>query len=208
MGLELEFKLAVPQPALLEQILFDETVTQIRQGEFHLLEMATVYYDTPDRLLRQQHWTLRLRQENGRPVATVKTPAPGRARGEWSCEARTIEEALESLVRQGAPAELLELTCGKALEMVCAARFTRRAADLVFADGTVCELAGDIGELWGGILREPICELELELKSGSEGTACAFTEELMDRFELKEEPRSKFARAAALAEKSKGVFTE
>lgn len=201
MGLELEFKLAVPQPALLEKILFDPQVAQVRQGGFRLLDMATVYYDTPDQALRQRRWTLRLRQENDRLVATVKTPASGRARGEWSCEAWSIQDALAPLVAQGAPEALLELTADKPLEMICAARFSRRAADLAFADGTVCELAGDVGELWGGTEQEPLCEVELELKSGSEETVAAFAEELMERFGLQEEPRSKFARAAALAQR-------
>lgn len=203
MGLELEFKLAVPQPALLEQILSDPQVSQLRTGNFEVLQMATVYYDTPDRVLRDLCWTLRLRQENDRLVATVKTPGQGRARGEWSCEARSIEAALKPLVAQGAPAELIALVEGKQLETVCAARFCRRAADLVFADGTVCELACDMGELSGGSLREPLCEVEVELKSGREETAAAFAEDLKARFGLWEEPKSKFARAAALAQKNK-----
>jgi inorganic triphosphatase YgiF len=200
MGQELEFKLAVPQPMLLEKILFDPVVTQVRQGDYCLLNMSTTYYDTPDRALRQRHWALRLRQENDRPVATLKTPGQGHARGEWSCEAPSIEAALEPLMVQGAPAELADLTAGKPLNMVCAARFSRRAADLVFADGTVCELAGDVGELLGGREREALCEVELELKSGSEETVAAFARELMERFGLQEESRSKFARAAALAD--------
>ena len=200
MGLELEFKLAVPQPECLEKILFDDAVTRARRGDFRLLEMATVYYDTPDLALRQRRWTLRLRQENDRLVATVKTPAAGRARGEWSCEAGTIESAIDKLIALGAPAELKELTENKPLSMVCAAKFSRRAADLVFSDGTVCELAGDAGKLMGGSKQEDLCEVELELKAGSEATVQAFAEELMERFGLQEEPRSKFARAAALAQ--------
>ena len=92
MGLELEYKLAVKSPALLEQILFDKEVAQVRQGGYRLLNMATVYYDTPDRRFAARCWTLRLRQENETLVATVKTPAegPGKARGEWDCQAYNI----------------------------------------------------------------------------------------------------------------------
>ena len=64
MGMELEFKLSVQTPALLEQILFDKEVAQVRQSDYRLLNMATVYYDTPDRRLSALRWTLRLRQEN------------------------------------------------------------------------------------------------------------------------------------------------
>ena len=199
MGMELEYKLAVPNPALLERILFDEQVAQVRQGGYTLINMATIYYDTPDRRLNTRRWTLRLRQENNRLVATLKTPGTGRARGEWECEASSIHAAIPLLLEAGAPAELPEVLDGEPLIPVCAAQFTRRAANLAFADGTVCELCGDIGMLMGGSNEESLCEVELELKSGTAETAEAFVGELMDRFDLQEEPRSKFARASALA---------
>lgn len=198
MATELELKLAVPSPAVLEQVLFDPELAQVRQGGYGLLDMATVYYDTADRSLAQKRWTLRLRQENDRLVATVKTPAegPGKARNEWECDAPTIDAALPRLVQQGAPADLKNLT---GLVPVCAAQFTRREAELAFADGTVCTFCGDVGMLAGGEKQEPLCEVELELKAGDFETVEAFGEELCERFGLKEEPRSKFARAAALA---------
>ncbi len=200
MGVELEYKLAVPSEALLEQIIFDPLVAQVRQAPFQLLSMATIYYDTPDRRLKTLRWTLRLRQENETLVATLKTPAQGHARGEWACLAANIREAVPTLLEQGAPLELADILEDQPLEPVCAARFTRRAAALTFADGTVCELAGDVGLLAGGGREEPLCEVELELKQGDQETVRAFAQELMERFGLKEEPLSKFARAAALAE--------
>ena len=202
MGMELEFKLAVATPALLEQILFDKEVAQVRQGGYRLLTMATVYYDTPDRRLSQRQWTLRLRQENEAFVATLKTPGDGRARGEWQVPAYSIHAALPALLEQGAPQELTQLLEGQMLLPVCAAQFTRRAADVAFADGTVCELCGDVGALVGGSKEESLCEIEVELKEGSAETAEAFARELQERFDLTEEPRSKFARASALAKES------
>jgi len=201
MGMELEFKLAVSSPALLEQILFDPQVAEVRQGGYRMLHMATVYYDTPDRRLSARMWTLRLRQENTRLVATIKTPArgAGKARGEWECEAGSIHAAIPLLLEAGAPAELAQILEDISLIPVCAAQFTRRAADVAFADGTVCELCGDIGMLVGGTREENLCEIEVELKSGSAETAEAFVAELQERFDLQEEPRSKYARAAALA---------
>lgn len=199
MGMELEYKLAVNHPALLEQILFDKQIAEVRQSNYRLIDMATIYYDTPDHRLSTRRWTLRLRQENSRLAATLKTPGEGRARGEWECEANHIQAAIPLLLEAGAPAELTEILDGEQLIPVCAAQFSRRAADLVFADGTVCELCGDIGMLAGGANEETLCEIEIELKSGDADTAAAFAEELQERFDLQEEPRSKFARASALA---------
>lgn len=199
MGTELEYKLAVPSEALLEQILFDPLVAQVRQENYRLLNMATIYYDTPDRRLKTLRWTLRLRQENSDLMATLKTPGQGRVRGEWACPAPNIHEAIPALLEQGAPLELTGILEDQPLEPVCAAQYTRRAANLAFADGTVCELCGDVGLLAGGGKEEPLCEVELELKEGSAETVAAFSQELMERFALKEEPLSKFVRAAALA---------
>lgn len=204
MGMELEFKLAVKSPALLEQILFDKEVAQVRQGGYRLLNMAAIYYDTPDRRLSARCWTLRLRQENDLWIATFKTPAngPGKARGEWECKAYNIYDAIPLLLEAGAPQELAEVLRDQQLIPACAARFTRRAADVVFADGTVCELCGDTGMLVGGTKEERLCEIEVELKSGNADTAEAFAANLQARFDLTEEPRSKFARASALAKES------
>ena len=199
MGVELEYKMSVKTPALLEQILFDPQVAQVRQGDYRTIHMSTVYYDTPDRRFSARRWTLRLRQENEKSVATLKTPTEGRARGEWECSACSIQAAIPMLLEQGAPAELTEVLGDQPLHPVCAARFTRRAADVSFADGTICELCGDIGALAGGTKEEDFCEIEVELKSGNAETAAAFAEELQERFDLQEEPRSKFVRAAALA---------
>ena len=125
MGMELEFKLAVKSPALLEQILFDKQIAEIRQGSYRLINMATIYYDTPDRRLQTRMWTLRLRQENSRLVATLKTPGQGRARGEWECDAPTIQAAIPLLIEAGAPAELPQILDHEPLIPVCAAQFSR-----------------------------------------------------------------------------------
>ena len=74
MGKELEFKLAVPSHALLETILFDKEIANVRQGNYQLFDMATIYYDTADRALSARKWTLRLRQENVRLERGVILP--------------------------------------------------------------------------------------------------------------------------------------
>ena len=131
-------------------------------------------------------------------IATMKTPQDSdHIRGEWSCPAIRIEEAIPVLVEAGAPEELTALT-EKGVYPLCMARFSRRAAQVKFADGTVCELAGDVGAVCAGQKESPICEIEVELKQGDAETAKAFADELCERFSLKEETMSKFRRAAAL----------
>ena len=62
------------------------------------------------------------------------------------------------------------------------------------------ELALDSGILLGGGREEPLCEVEVELKSGSKSAATNFANILAATYGMKPEPKSKFARALALAE--------
>ena len=59
-------------------------------------------------------------------------------------------------------------------------------------------MALDQGELLGGSRREPLCEVEVELKTGSMEACDRFARELAVQFGLQPEPRSKFSRALAL----------
>ena len=51
MGMELEYKFSVPGAAALEAILADPAVNEMRQEDYRAIEMATTYFDTPDRRL-------------------------------------------------------------------------------------------------------------------------------------------------------------
>ena len=81
---------------------------------------------------------------------------------------------------------------------VCGARFTR-LAQTVELPGCTVEIALDQGVLTAGDREIPLCELEVELKSGSETAAIAWAEHFAARFDLKPEQNSKFRRALMLA---------
>ena len=165
-------------------------------GPWQRIAMQTTYYDTPHRILGSKALTLRCRLENGEAVCTVKTPQINGARGEWDCRCSDIQEAIAELCKLGAPDFLL--TLGQ-LEVVCGARFTRQATMIVTDDFTA-ELALDSGVLLGGGREIPLCEVELELKSGDKNAMIMYTQLLAHRFKLIPERKSKFRRAAALAE--------
>lgn len=176
-----------------------EQIAGIRKiaGEYREITMETTYYDTPGRKLSSLRWTLRRRFENGISVCTMKTPAADGGRGEWELEWPDITTAVPELCKLGAPRELLDLTA-EGLEEVCGARFIRQAALLTRPDCTV-ELALDQGVLLGGGREIPLCEVEVELKAGSEAAAIAFAETLANACGLQPESRSKYRRALALA---------
>ena len=164
-------------------------------GFWETIQMETAYYDTPSGALSARHYTLRRRLENGNPVCTLKTPA-GDARNEWELPLDSVPAAIEAFLTMGCPQDLQDLT-REGLVHICGAKFTRQAKTLHFPEGSV-ELALDQGHLIGGGKTAPLCELEIELKSGSTQACQALAKELIDRFALAPEHKSKFARALAL----------
>ena len=167
-------------------------------GPWKSIQMETTYFDTPDGALSAHHMTLRLRKENDDTVCTLKTPLPDGSRGEWECAAAHITDGIRALIALGAPKILAGLTINGVVPR-CGARFTRYAAQVSTADG-FAELALDQGVLLGGGKEMPLCEVEVELKSGSETAAVALAQHLAVQYGLTEESNSKFRRALALAQ--------
>ncbi len=190
MGVEFEVKFrATPEALTALQRAFPESE--------QIFRMQTTYYDTPDSALSARHYTLRRRQENDRSVCTLKAPASGFGRGEYELECNDIVSAIPELCKQSGLAELPFLIQA-GLIPVCGAAFTRIAKTLVLPECTA-ELALDSGVLTGGGKEIPLCEVEVELKSGSREALLLFAKELTATYGLTLEQRSKFRRALALA---------
>ena len=199
MATELEIKLRAEGAGQLREILQDPQVRSRAQGALREIHMRTVYYDTEDGALSARRWMLRVRQENEKSVVTMKTPGEGHARGEWECEGKTPQAAIETLIAQGAPEQLRELTAGGVQE-VCGAEFVRLTQPLRLSEQTTCEICADGGNFLGGRRREPFFEVELELTRGEEAELLAFSRLLCEKYRLTEEQKSKFVRARQLAD--------
>lgn len=188
MGAEFELKYAAT-PARQDAILKD-------LGDFTPISMETTYYDTANGALSERRITLRRRLENGVSVCTVKTPETDNLRGEWETECEDIQLAVPVLCKLGCPVDLPALT-QSGLEPICGARFTRLAKAVEW-ENCVVEIAVDRGVLFGGQREEPLCEVEVELKSGKREAAEAYAAALAEKYGLAPEPKSKFRRALAL----------
>lgn len=190
MGIEFEMKYRTT-PEVLAAVAASVT------GETRHYAMRTCYYDTPDSALSRQHCTLRRRMENETSVCTLKMPAGKHSRAEFEVECGSIEQAISELCKLSGFRELEKLAASGLVE-VCGARFDRTAITLCLSGCTV-ELALDQGVLMGGGREVPLCELEVELKEGSQRGAEAYARALALRFGLTPERQSKFRRAALLA---------
>ena len=188
MSTEYEWKFDAT-PSVLAAI--DQAFPENRQ----ILTMETVYYDTPSGALSARRYTLRKRLENGISICTLKTPS-GNARSEWELSCDNIDEAVQKFPALGCPADFSALV-QEGLRPVCGAKFTRIAKTIILPNGSV-ELALDEGVLMGGDREIPLCEVEVELKSGSIAICDFFAKTLAKKFHLQVQPISKFRRALAL----------
>lgn len=199
MPIEVEIKLRLPDGRIARKIMDDEKISDCRMTPFTVIEMRSAYYDTPAGELSARKWALRVRLENGVPVAAFKTDGKQDAgfftRGEWQVPAASLEEAIPALVSAGAPRELSLLG---PFEQVCCVEFTRNAAHLRLEDGSVAELAVDIGRLIADEKSAPLCELELELLAGQPDAMTAMAGWLESRYDLTREVSSKYDRALRL----------
>lgn len=188
MGREFELKYGLTETA-------KEEIRE-KYGPFHAISMETTYYDTPDRSLSAQRWTLRRRLENGISVCTLKTPLPDGSKGEWETVCNDIAEGVPGLIALGAPNALAERTASGLVE-ICGARFTRLARDVTFGASRL-ELALDEGILFRRENQAKLLELEVELKEGRDEDAVAFMQILAAKYGLHPENKSKFKRAMEL----------
>ena len=141
------------------------------QGPQTSQSLRSVYFDTPDGVLRAAGFSLRVRTAPEGFVQTLKRQiAPGQtARDEW--EVRVASEALDLAALKATPAHRL-VKGRRDLSPRFATTVVRRLR-MVELDGALIEAAFDAGDLSCDDRREPIYELELELKRGD--AAALFT---------------------------------
>jgi inorganic triphosphatase YgiF len=157
---EIELKLALEAREL---AVLRRRLAGLGPGE--QVAVDNVYFDTAERLLRGQRMALRVRRIGRRWVQTLKTEtATGAlsARGEW--EVPAPRGRLDLLRFPPTPLGTL-LDAHPQAQLLPAFR-TRFRRTIWHADGGAIEVALDEGEIAAGDRREPILELELELKSG------------------------------------------
>ncbi len=130
--------------------------------------LQNIYYDTPKLELHDSGIALRLRHAGRQWLQTLKGGGSVQAglhrRNEW--EVPVQRAALDFSAAQGVNwDELLHPSLRRKLQPVFVTDFTRSSRMLEF-QGAQIELCMDQGEVRTGQLTSPICELELELKSG------------------------------------------
>jgi triphosphatase len=137
------------------------------------VQLRSVYYDTPDWTLRRGGVSLRVRLKDGVFIQTVKRQSTLGLfdRDEWECEIGG--EMPDHSAWAGTPID--SILSAKRIHSLRPMFTTnvRRTARFVREGTSRVEVSLDQGELVAGELREPIEEVELELKRGN--VACLFS---------------------------------
>ncbi len=169
-------------------------------------DLENVYYDTADLRLRKCGLAFRIRRDGSRFIQTVKTGDTASSavmtRGEWEAEVPSLEPQPD-LVDDPQIRAALGLILPGELRPVFTTRVHR---EIVEVNGTdtrgrlkAIEAAFDRGEIEAAGEREPLSEIELELKEGPPRALFDLALFLQDVAPTQIETRSKSARGYALA---------
>lgn len=201
---ETELKLRLTDPQQWTRLLASPWLRELSGGTAPVSQnLSSIYFDTPDLKLHRCGIAYRLRQEQDRWTATVKaggsTVAGLHQRDEWNLPAPGPKPDPALFRDTSIGPIILQVVNSAALVPLFTTRFERYTLNLHTADGDQVELAVDRGEIEVKNCREPILEVELELKSGRPAALLALGAALSRQFPLLLENRSKYHRALQLA---------
>lgn len=163
MANEIELKLAVTQH-------FAENFSSLL-SDFRILKqqeavLGNTYYDTAEGYFAQEKIGLRVRSENGQFTMTLKTD--GKVKGGLHIRPEydfPLDRAEPDLTKLSHLAEF-SIPSDLILKAVFSTDFQRRSWLIECGKQTEIEIALDCGEIEADGRKEPICEVEFELKQG------------------------------------------
>ncbi|WP_159654940.1 CYTH and CHAD domain-containing protein [Vibrio atypicus] len=133
-------------------------------------ELGNTYFDTPDNWLRQHDIGMRIRRFDDVFVQTVKTSgrvvAGLHQRPEFNAEHTSNDPDLSLHPADIWPTGKQPSQLQSELVPLFSTNFTREQWLVCMADGSQVEVAFDQGKVEANGKEDPICEVELELKSG------------------------------------------
>lgn len=159
--------------------------------------LRSIYFDTPDRALQQSGFSLRIREEDGKRIQTVKTmnrDGSGLAeRGEWSSTVRSLKPDLGLKTTSVLQSVLSAANPERSLQAIFTVDVIRHCWEISYGDSRI-EIAVDSGNVAAGEHREPFSELELELLEGRKTDLFKLARDIFRRLPLRLHPQSKAER--------------
>ena len=205
---EVELKLSLPthDPASLAKRLARTPVLARRAATQK--QLHNIYFDTPEQTLHHERIALRLRRVGSAAtpqwLQTLKTGGRVNSalsqRGEWESAVPDATLSLQAL--QATPWSDLDPDSRlfETLAPCFATTFERTLWVVRRRDGSVVEVALDIGQIEAGEQRAPICELELELLAGQPAALFEVAQQIARSIAVLPAHLSKAERGYALAQ--------
>jgi triphosphatase len=196
--MEIEAKYRLTAPVTAEQVeAMDWTPYQL--GPRSSVDQLDTFFDTSDRAISRTIHAVRLREGGAQPVVTLKGPATIEA-GIHSRE--EIELPTEERAPDGWPAPIRErlqqLIGAQSIQPLLEVQNGRRTWPLLKDGAVIGEVALDEGEVRAGERREPMHEIEIELKGGERSDLERVGALVLRQLPATPEDRSKFQRGFAL----------
>ena len=211
--MEIELKYKIESNEQMDAIWNDEFIASMEQKDSREeLLIKAVYFDTEDFWLQRNHIAFRVRKEGDRLIGTLKwSDHDPSVKGLYIREEVNVpiykEEyfmapSAEIFKASKEGRELIEAVGDKPLIGIFETVFLRRKLRIEIGK-TTCEVALDKGEILASNCTAPISELEVELFAGKQEDLLRIGKKIAEKYKLKPEPKSKYARAISLFEISK-----
>lgn len=184
---EIELKLCIA-PKDIPQLRRHRAVRQHLSGKPVTRRLVSIYFDTPDLKLLDAGTSLRVRRMSGQWFQAVKSAGQSLAglhqRMEWEDIITRGEPDFSKINDPSLTGIFDDPVLRASLRPIFSTDVRRTEWQLVLEDGSRVEVALDSGELIAGESREPICEVELELKEGHSANLFELARTLMDDIPL------------------------
>lgn len=201
--MEIEAKFAVPDEATWLRLQTVEKIAGYALSPGKTKRVHDTFVDTPDRAILASGHVCRQREVDGQIVMTLKSghTVEGAVHRREELEI-TLKRELP--IGQWPPSEIRDRLLGIVGDVALVPLFdqyqTRFIRWVSYADRVVAEMSVDKVELSIDGKEQAYFEVEFELKvAGTEDDLAAIAACLQSEWKLRPEPRSKFARALALA---------
>lgn len=204
---ELELKLAL-EPDQVEALMQHPLLRTSGVRSAVPRRLVSTYYDTAAGLLRKRAMALRVRRIGQRRIQTLKVPGNGTTGlqhfEEYEADLQGDRPDLDRIDNADVRALVRTKRLAEDIAPVFVTDFARQRVPLRFKDSEI-ELAIDQGEIRVGSRAVPLCEVELELTSGTPERIYEAALALHERVPFRLETRTKAGRGYALALESQPV---
>jgi triphosphatase len=197
---EVELKLRIAAQDI-SQLRRHPAIKAALVGEAVTRKLTSIYFDTPQLALLDAGVSLRARHMAGGWYQAVKSSGKSLSglhqRKEWEDQIASGQPDFSKITDPALTAIFDDEALRAVLTPIFRTEVKRTEWHLAFDNGDRVELALDSGELVVGEQREPISEIELELKNGNAGRLFDFALELQRSIPLQLENVSKAQRGYA-----------